>query len=74
MVKKYENEFKVMILELLDSGIKTKQVIEDYGLSFSMVGRWKREYKLKSGDFSKKKEITLKVQKLKALKKELLKK
>ena len=45
MVKKYENEFKVMILELLDSGIKTKQVIEDYGLSFSMVGRWKREYK-----------------------------
>ena len=45
MVKKYDNEFKVMIVELLNSGIKTKQVSEDYGLSLSMVGRWKREYK-----------------------------
>ena len=34
-----------MIVELLNSGIKTNQVSEDYGLSFSMVGRWKREYK-----------------------------
>jgi transposase len=36
-----------------------------------MVGRWKREYKLKSGDFSKKKEISLEAQEIKALKKEL---
>jgi len=71
MVKKYDNEFKVMIIELLNSGIKTEQVIGDYGLSPSMVGRWKREYKLKSGDFSKKKEISLEAQELKALKKEL---
>jgi transposase len=71
MVKKYDNEFKVMIVELLNSGIKTKQVSEDYNLSLSMVGRWKREYKLKSGDFSKKKEISLEAQELKALKKEL---
>jgi transposase len=71
MAKKYNNEFKVMIIELLNSGIKTKQVSDDYGLSLSMVGRWKREYKLKSGDFSKKKEISLEAQELKALKKEL---
>ncbi|MDW5289164.1 IS3 family transposase [Formosa sp. PL04] len=71
MAKKYDNEFKVMIIELLNSGIKTKQVSEDYGLSLSMVGRWKREYKLKSGDFSKKKEISIEAQELKALKKEL---
>lgn len=57
MAKKYDNEFKVMIVELLDSGIKTKQISEDYGLSLSMIGRWRREYKLKSGDFSKKKEL-----------------
>tara|TARA_B100000809_G_scaffold118758_1_gene117070 strand:+ start:39087 stop:39254 length:168 start_codon:yes stop_codon:yes gene_type:complete len=55
MVKKYDNECKVMIIELLNLGIKTKQVSEDYALSLSMVGRWKREYKLKSVDFSKKK-------------------
>jgi transposase len=71
MAKKYDNEFKVMIIELLNSGIKTKQVSDDYGLSLSMVGRWKRKYKLKSGDFSKKKEISLEAQELKALKKEL---
>ena len=29
MVKKYDNEFKVTIIELLNSGIKTKQVIKD---------------------------------------------
>ena len=37
MVKKYDNEFKGMIVELLNSGIKTKQVREGYGLSLSMV-------------------------------------
>lgn len=54
MAKKYDNEFKVMIIELLNSGIKTKQVSNDYDLSLSLVGRWKLEYKLKSGCFSKK--------------------
>ena len=48
-----------MIVELLNSGIKIKQVSKDYGLSLSMFGRWKREYKLKSGHFSKKKEIVI---------------
>jgi transposase len=52
---KYDNEFKVMIVELLNSCIKPKQVSVDYGLTASMIVRWKREYKLKFGDFSKKK-------------------
>jgi transposase len=69
--KKYDNEFKVLIVELLSSGIKTKQISDDYGLSLSMINRWKREYKLKSGDFSKKKELSLEAQELKVLKKEL---
>jgi transposase len=69
--KKYDNEFKVLIVELLNSGIKTKQVSDDYGLSLSMINRWKREYKLKSGDFSKKKELSLEAEELKVLKKEL---
>jgi transposase len=71
MAKKYDNEFKVMIIELLNSGIKTKQVSDDYGLSLSMVRRWKCEYNLKSGDFSKKKEISIEAQDPKVLKKEL---
>jgi transposase len=62
-----------MIVELLNSGIKTKQVSEDYGLSLSMVVRWKGEYKLKFGGFSKKKEISLEAQKARAQKKELKK-
>jgi transposase len=71
MAKKYDNEFKVMIIELLNSGIKTKQDSEDYGLSLSMVRRWKCEYNLKSRDFSKKKEISIEAQDPKVLKKEL---
>jgi|TARA_R110002012_G_scaffold322083_1_gene554832 transposase len=71
MAKKHDNEFKVMIVELLNSGIKTKQVSEEYNLSLNMIGRWRREYKLKSGDFTKKKELSVEAQQLKALKKEL---
>jgi transposase len=71
MIKKYDNEFKVMIVELLNSGIKAKQISEDYDLNAAMIRRWKREYTTKFGDFSKKKEFSLEEQELKALKKEL---
>jgi transposase len=67
LARKYDNEVKIMIVELLNSGIKIKQVSKDYGLSLSMFGRWKREYKLKFGHFSKKKEIVLETQELKIL-------
>lgn len=68
---KYDNEFKVMIVELLNSGIKTEKVSNDYGLNVSMISRWKREYKSKLGDFSKKRVLSAEEQELKALKKEL---
>jgi transposase len=48
MAKKHDNEFKVMIVELLNSGIKTKQVSEDYNLSLNMIGRWRREIEFSS--------------------------
>ena len=54
----YENEFKVRIVELLLSGIKTHQVSEDYDLNVSMINRWKRQFKAKSGDFTQRKELT----------------
>ena len=69
--KKHDNEFKVMIVELLKSGMKTKQISTDYELDVSMISRWKREYEIKSGDFSKKKELTKDEVELKVLKKEL---
>jgi len=69
--KKYDNEFKVMIVELLESGIKTQQVSNEYGLNPNMISRWKREYKSKFGDFSKKRLLSAEEQELKTLKKEL---
>jgi len=71
MAKKYDNEFKVMIVELLQSGIKATQVSQEYGLNISMIGRWRREYATKSGDFSKKREFSKEEQELRSLKREL---
>ena len=71
MGKKYENEYKEMIVGLLNSGVKAKQIGEDYGIDPGMVRRWKREYLAKSGNFSKKKELSAEAEELKALKKEL---
>ena len=71
MTKKHDNEFKVMIVELLKSGSKPKQLGEEYGLNPGMISRWKREFTAKSGDFSKKKVLSTEAQELKALKKEL---
>lgn len=71
MAKKYDNDFKVMIVELLQSGLNANQVSDEYGLNANMIVRWKREYTSKSGDFSKKREISLESQELKSLRKEL---
>jgi transposase len=71
MAKKYENDFKVLIVELLKSGRKAKELSDEYGLSDGIVRRWRREYEAKSGDFSKKREVSEEELELKALKKEL---
>ena len=71
MAKKHNNEFKVMIVALLKSGSKPKELGEEYGLNPGMIGRWRREFASRSGDFSKKKELSIEAQELKALKKEL---
>jgi transposase len=71
MARRYDNELKVTIVELLQSGIKAKQLSEDYGIQPSVISRWKKDYESKSGDFSKKRELTKEEQELKALRKEL---
>lgn len=71
MAKTYENDFKVLIVELLKSGRPVKEVSEEYGLNDSMIRRWRREYEAKSGDFSRQKEISPEEIELKALRKAL---
>ena len=38
--QKYDNEFKVMIVELLKSGIRTRQASDEYDLDINMINRW----------------------------------
>jgi len=71
MARKYENDFKVTIVELLKSGRKVSEVSEEYDLNESMIRRWRKEYELKSGDFSKKKELSSEELELKKLRSEL---
>lgn len=71
MAKKYENDFKVMIVELLKSGRTATELSNEYSIASGIIRRWKREYEAKSGDFSKKREVSLEELELKSLKKEL---
>ena len=67
----HSNDFKLMIVELKRSGISTKDISEEYDLNPSMVSRWCREYKAKSGDFSISEELSSEALELRALRKEL---
>lgn len=60
-----------MIVELLNSGRKLKEVSEEYSLNDSMLRRWRREFQSKSGDFTKRIALTQQEQELKTLRKEL---
>ena len=60
---------KVMIVELLESGRKVKEISDEYSINGGMIRRWRREYEAKAGDFSKKREISQQKQELKMLKK-----
>ena len=61
-----------MIVELLKSGRSVKEVSDEYDLNDSMIRRWRREYEAKSGNFTKKRELSEEEKEMKALKKELL--
>jgi len=71
MAKKHNNGFNVIIVELLKSGSKPKELAEEYSLNIGMIGFWKREFAARFLNFSKKKLLSGEVQELKALKKEL---
>ena len=67
----HSNDFKLMIVELKQSGISTKDISNEYDLNPSMVSRWCREYNAKSGDLSKKQVLSPEQLELRALRKEL---
>jgi len=69
--KNYENDFKVMLVELLESGRTAKELSEEYNINSGIIRRWKREFKAKSGDFTKKRDLSIEEIELKSLKKEL---
>ena len=71
MGKQYENDFNVMLVELLKSGRTASELSDEYTINSGIIRRWRREYEAKSGDFSKKREISAEEIELKALKKEL---
>ena len=49
----YEKSFKIMAVELVNSGKSTREVSEDLGIRQELLSRWCREYKRNtSGSFS----------------------
>ena len=60
MRARYESDFKVIIVELLQSGQKIKDISIEYDLNDGMVRRWRREFEVKKGDFSKSENYLLK--------------
>jgi len=69
--KSYDNEFKEMIVGLLHSGMTRKAVGDEYNLNYGMIGRWKREYAERNGNFDNTLAPAEGDLELKALKKEL---
>lgn len=59
MGKHYEAKFKLMILELLESGQSIKQISEEYSLNDSMIRRWRRENLRDKPSFTGKGNISL---------------
>jgi transposase len=40
--KKYDNDFKLMLVELLKSGKTEKSLSEEYNVADGIIRRWKR--------------------------------
>tara|TARA_B100000809_G_C15129534_1_gene527760 strand:- start:2694 stop:2957 length:264 start_codon:yes stop_codon:yes gene_type:complete len=59
-----------MLIDLLQSGMTAKELTEEYKINSEIIKRWKRYFKTKLGDFSKKRKLSEELE-LKLLKKEL---
>lgn len=67
--KKYDQEFKTTIVELLNTGKTVKSLSEEYGVSEASINRWKKDLKTR-GTFQNK-TTSQEILRIKALEKEL---
>ena len=70
MAKKYDNEFKLMIVELLQSGQSVNQISSEYGLNGSMIRKWRKLHETNAGNFTDKRVLSEDQLRLKKLEKE----
>ena len=68
--KKYDNDFKLMIVELFHSGRRAAELSQEYGVHESGIRKWSREFKA-NGKFDLKKQLSAEQREIKVLKKEL---
>ena len=71
MGKRYDNDYKLMIVELLETGRTAVELSKEYEIDYSNITRWKREYESKSGNFSTKRTLSPEELEIKQLKKTL---
>jgi len=45
MRRKYDESFKLMAIELVESGKTIVSVAEDLGINSDLLGKWRRQYK-----------------------------
>jgi len=64
MARQFSNDFKLMIVELLDSGHSLQEVLQEYDLVDSVVRRWRKKYREDSSCFSAGKKNSLTKQEL----------
>ena len=67
--KRYNEEFKKQIVELINNGKTLNEIVEEYGISRSTVHKWAKDYN-KSGSFKAKDNRTEEDNELIKLKKE----
>ena len=59
MAKNYEKEFKLMIVNLINSGQKVSEVAQEYELNEGMLRRWRREFLSSKEEFTDRGIISL---------------
>ena len=47
--KRYTDEFKMLILELLEEGRTKKSLENEYGVATATIRKWEKEFKWKMG-------------------------
>jgi len=71
MAKKYDDEFKLMIVELLQSGQSVNSVSSEYNLNGSMIRKWRKSYEENSGSIRNTSIVSEDQKRIRLLEKEL---